>query len=143
MPRLGFTLVALSLTACIPWPRHATKVPALEVSVSDADGGALPEAEVTLVRFSYPHAVVHESTTRAVDGGVTSFEEVREWETIWPLMPHGIPFYDFAWCVDAPAHDARVGLVKPDMKTLAVALEAGDAGCPSAKDTVTRARFSR
>lgn len=117
-------------------------MPALDVTVCAADGGALLDAEVTVVRFSYPYARVDDFATQATsDGGVASFAESRAWEVIWPLMPHGIPFYDFAWCAQAPAYTARLGMVPVNGSALRVTLEPGDAGCPPPQAVVDRARL--
>ncbi|MEW5740935.1 MAG: hypothetical protein AB1938_18590 [Myxococcota bacterium] len=139
---LAVFLSAALISACIPWPRKATLRQRLEVAAFDEDGGVLLDVQVTLVRFSYPHARANESWTEPTsDGGVASFAEHREWETIWPLLPHGIPFYDFAWCAEAPSRAAQVGLAPRDGGNVAVFLAPGDAGCPSAQDVVDRARL--
>lgn len=134
-------LVAGLTTSCIPWPRKAARTIALDVAVTDVDGGAILDAQVTLIRFSFPHARVNESSARSTaDGGVASWAEEREWETIWPLLPHGIPFYEFAWCAEAPSRAAKFGLVPHDDAGFTVTLSPGDGGCPTAQEVVDGAR---
>lgn len=134
-------LVAAGASACVPWPRKALVVPGITVRVTNRDGAPLPGAQVTLIRYSYPHAVYQDHAGAPVDAeGRAVFAETKAWETVWPLVPHGIPFYDFVYCVSAPAHAAVAGPVPDPVTDLTVRLPAGQGECPAPEVLLQRAR---
>lgn len=141
--RLVWPLLAVLLSGCVPWPRRALVVPAVTFEVTDEGGAPLSEAEVRVVRYSYPHARYEDSARLTTDAqGRATFVEVKEWETVWPLVPHGIPFYDFVFCVSAQDHVAVGGPVPDPLADVTVRLPAGDGDCPEANRLLQTARSS-
>jgi hypothetical protein len=137
-------MAALLFSGCfIPFPRHAELQPRALFVVLDEKEKPIKNAKVLIQRFSQPHHQIHESFEQFTDdAGVAQFDEVREWETIFPLMMHGVPFYDFAYCAQAPGFNAQWAEL-PKMNGTPVLdsgvflrLQPGDAACPDPKALV-------
>ena len=100
----------LAPLACfVPLPRTVTLVPAARFEVTGAqNGGAIAGARIVLERGSDPHGRPGGRwVERANTLGRFAFERTTADETIMPLMMHGVPFYYWNACVDAPGRAAR------------------------------------
>lgn len=144
LPRVSAALLAAALlSGCLPWPRKALVVPGLRFEVKDERGEPLPGALVSVVRFSEPHAQYEDQVrARTNEQGHAVFTEATEWETVWPLLPHGIPFYDFVYCVSAPEHGAVGGRVPDPVADVYLRLSPGSGECPSPTELIRTARGS-
>lgn len=74
-----------------------------------SDAGVVTGAKVWLLTSSDPHhqreALVSVTTG---DDGRARFDEKHESIWVFPLMIHGVPFYSWQWCVEAPGYAAQV-----------------------------------
>jgi len=108
MRRAFLLSLLLAWSGCLP--SYSTIRPATVFTVRGSDGHAIPNASVTVVSWSQPHHRLESTQTLCTDArGEARFERVRRWETLAPLVPHGIRFYASYWCVDASGFAPRTG----------------------------------
>ena len=86
------------LSGCVPFPRHTTLQPKTHFMVRDNFQQPLVGATITLITYTYPHRREEFRTTKLTDAsGSANFEVLQEWQTIYPLMIHGISIYSWTW----------------------------------------------
>jgi hypothetical protein len=107
------TLMGLVLLGCfpIPVPRTVLQCPAGTVEVQDRQMRPIAEAQVVVARYRSgpPPQVVYDRFSRVTDAsGRARFERQTVRENSFPLMMHGVNFYDFVVCVEHPGHRARL-----------------------------------
>ncbi|MCA9491530.1 MAG: hypothetical protein KC656_19820 [Myxococcales bacterium] len=108
MRRLLLVMGGLALgTACcpIPVPRKVSVRPRIEVTVVDADGNPVPGAALTLGRWIEgppPETEVDRWTEAADAVGKHVFDAIEATESTMPLMMHGVPWYGWRLCAEAP-----------------------------------------
>ena len=103
-PALSVALLALGLSACVPYPAYRTVQPAAELQVEDERGVPLAGASVTLITRAHPTPFEQSRATRASDAeGVARFDSRRQWQTE-VLFLHGRLVYYWEWCVMAPGY---------------------------------------
>ncbi len=110
-PRLRRAIVATAAIAVtpgccpIPWLRTVSVRPELTVEVTDAHGAPVAGAEVVVRRFvaapGPEDALNRWTATTGPDGRIT-LPAIEETETVLPLMMHGVPWYGWEACVQAP-----------------------------------------
>jgi hypothetical protein len=131
-------LLGLFLTGCIPCPRTAIVQPPLEFQLVD-DSGQPVEGVVRLTRLSVPHRVHHATDDFLTDpqGALKiPMEKKREW--VYPLMMHGVHYYYWEYCVDAPGYSAVTDEIRDPTQwadSLSVVLEPGDLDCAAGSGT--------
>ncbi len=99
-------LLVLLLCGC--WKRDTVVLPKLTFEVR-SPSGAVEGARVRLMTITDPYhrrAALNEVLTDA--SGRVSFDEKREKLWVFPLMMHGVTFYSWQWCVEAPGFSAQV-----------------------------------
>jgi hypothetical protein len=104
-------------------------VPWAEFRLSDEQDAGLVGVRVTLRRVSQPHGRVHEQFISFTDdAGIARFSESNIWELSFPLVPHGVNFYDFLWCAETQVYSCSCGPLPRD-GLVVLNLKLGDAGC--------------
>ena len=84
----------------IPLPRNVIVQPELHVQVLNEKQKYISNAQVVFVTLSDPHHNVHRYMTFDTDKkGKLYIPEQKEFEWIFPLMMHGIPFYSYHLCI--------------------------------------------
>ena len=84
----------------IPIPRNFVVQPELHIQVLDDEKKYISNAQVFFVTLSDPHNHVDRYITFETDEkGSLYIPEKREFEWIFPLMMHGIPFYNSHICI--------------------------------------------
>ena len=105
-PRVVLLCLAVTFSGC--WKRDYVVQPKLDFEVR-GERGPVAGAKVWLLTSTDPHhrreALVEVVTDT---GGRASLEEKHERVWIFPLVMHGVPFYSWQWCVEAPGHSAQV-----------------------------------
>lgn len=95
----------LMLGGCIPFPTLDTISPTAEVTVVDETGAPVEGALVELTSHQFPgfseDRVKLETTNRS---GHVYFEPQREVH-MSSLMPHGMRFFQFSWCISKPGFE--------------------------------------
>lgn len=108
--RRGWLFAVVFCTSCLPIPWKKTYVmrPAGKVRVVDEGDKAIAGATVDLVRIRHPHSQ-HDAryTERADAAGEVSFTLEQKTLTVFPLMMHGVPQFEFSVCAEAPGHASR------------------------------------
>jgi hypothetical protein len=103
--RACLCLTMVLLSGC--WKRDTVVQPKLSFEIS-GEAGPVAGAKVSLMTITDPYhrrqALVDATTD--VKGGA-SFEEKRERIWVFPLMMHGVTFYSWEWCVEAPGFAAQ------------------------------------
>lgn len=103
-------LSALLVAACgcpIPIPRDTVTRKAFEFVVRDRAGAPIADARVMLLTGTDPHnrvETIDETTTDAE--GRAALTEQSEIITTYPLVMHGVAFYYWSWCIEAPGKGA-------------------------------------
>jgi formylglycine-generating enzyme required for sulfatase activity len=109
---LGVLTGVVLLGCCpIPVPRTVLQCPAGTVEVQDRRMRPIPEAQVVVARYRSgpPPQVIYERFSRVTDAtGRARFERQTVRENSFPLMMHGVNFYDFLVCVEHPGHRPRL-----------------------------------
>ena len=104
--RALLTLAVVTLSSC--WKRDYVVQPKLDFEVRDA-AGPISGAKVRLLTSTDPHHRREALVDVVTDArGLASLEEKHERVWIFPLVMHGVPFYSWQWCVEAPGHSAQV-----------------------------------
>ena len=84
----------------IPIPRNFIVQPELHIQVLDDEKNYISNAQVVFVTLSDPHNNVDRYITFETDEtGSLYIPEKKEFEWIFPLMMHGIPFYTSHICI--------------------------------------------
>jgi len=138
-------MVCLAPLACfVPIPRTALVRPEGRVRVEDARSHArLGGARVILIRWQLPHRRVNRLWEQTADGsGTTRFSKIEERETIFPLMMHGVPGYEWTLCAEHAGNAPREIEWRPpedgrERRELLLALESGTGLCRRADEMVT------
>lgn len=104
--RALLTLAVVTLSSC--WKRDYVVQPKLDFEVRDA-AGPISGAKVRLLTSTDPHHRREALVDVVTDArGLASLEEKHERVWIFPLVMHGVPFYSWQWCVEAPGFAAQV-----------------------------------
>lgn len=101
----------LAPLACfVPVPRTVVVTPRARVSVvRSEDGRPIAGATVVLARWSDPHDQPQGRWTAATDAhGEARFSRREQSERVLPLMMHGVPFYRWNLCAEAPGRAPRL-----------------------------------
>lgn len=107
MARRALLMLAV-VTLCGCWKRDYVVQPKLDFEVRDA-AGPISGAKVRLLTSTDPHHRREALVDVVTDArGVASLEEKHERVWVFPLVMHGVPFYSWQWCVEAPGHAAQV-----------------------------------
>ncbi|MCB9688262.1 MAG: carboxypeptidase regulatory-like domain-containing protein [Alphaproteobacteria bacterium] len=124
MRRLLLVAAGLGVgTACcpIPVPRRVSVRPRIEVTVTDADGRAVSGATLTLARWIEgppPDTEVDRWSATTDPAGQHVFDAIEATESAMPLMMHGVPWYGWRLCAEAPGLGAgtwELGATQPVM----------------------------
>lgn len=121
------------LCGCIPVPRNSVRLPDLTVEVQDEHGAPLQGVSVRLATGSHPHAQWHDELFMTSDHeGRVSVSKKEEWEVVFPLLMHGVPYYYWTLCVEKPGFQTVVQEVetKQSAAQVSVVLLPGEAGPP-------------
>jgi hypothetical protein len=106
----GVLWVAALLAGCVP--QAVVTQPALRLHLSN-EAGEPVDAEVTLHWWEYPHRRQRSVSAVSTDaGGTATFTETVATETMMPLMPHGIPAYNWTFCIEAAGYKTLIGTVR-------------------------------
>jgi hypothetical protein len=101
--------VALMLGGCLP--KMLVTQPDLTLHVFSQAGEAVA-AGVTLHWWEYPHRRQRGTSIAATDAqGTVVFSETTESEVLMPLVPHGVPAYNWYFCVEAENYRTLIGTV--------------------------------
>ena len=131
-------LPLLAPLACfVPMPRTVVLTPSARVRVvRSEDGQPIAGATVVLARRSDPHDQAQGRWTATTGArGEARFARREESETVMPLMMHGVPFYRWNLCAQAPGRAPRVVVPWPVPASGVVtgverlALEPGEGEC--------------
>lgn len=98
-------IAAVSFSGC--WKRDTVVQPKLSFEMR-SESGPVVGARVRLMTITDPYhqrRALVDSVTDA--NGRVEFEEKRERIWVFPLMMHGVTFYSWEWCVDAPGFAAQ------------------------------------
>ena len=86
--------------ACIPIPQNSVVQPQLQIQVFDKERQYISNVQIFLVTVSDPHSNVHRYMPFETDNkGFLFISEQREFEWVFPLTMHGIPFYSHHLCI--------------------------------------------
>lgn len=132
MPRLLLlALMALSLSACVPYPAYRTTQPDAELQVLDEQGSPLAGASVTLIGRAHPTPFEQSRETQLTDAqGIARFASRHQWQTE-TLFLHGRLFYYWEWCITAPGRRTYLAPFQSPMK---IRLQSGASEpCPAAR----------
>lgn len=102
---VGVAFILFILTGCIP--RYATTRPHLEVDVRDPQGEPIPTAVMQLVTFT-SHGLPSEEKFVADEQGHIAVARKSEWSPL-VFFIHGMVFYHWQWCINAPGFSAAKG----------------------------------
>ncbi|WP_052081033.1 carboxypeptidase regulatory-like domain-containing protein [Pseudomonas sp. ML96] len=133
MPRALFSaLLALGLSACVPYPAYRTTQPEAELQVLDEQGQALVGANVTLIARAHPTPFEQSRETRSTDAeGIARFASQHEWQAEVMFL-HGRLVYYWEWCVTAAGY--QTALI-PFSTPLQIRLQRGASEpCPAPRD---------
>src|SRR3954468_24937064 len=101
--------LVLTLAACVP--QVMVTQPHLLMHLQNEAGEAVP-AKVPLYWWEYPHRRQRGVTVVAADlQGTVAFSETIASEVMMPLVPHGVPAYNWSFCVEAEGYKTVVGTV--------------------------------
>jgi hypothetical protein len=113
----------VALSACYP----ALKVmrPRVDLTVRDVSGAAVADATFTIATYRYPFPSARSMSLASYQterSGVLKLRKRRDW--LWQvLLPDGVRWYDWAYCVEKPGYRA-VAAVEPDFgEPITVVLE--------------------
>jgi hypothetical protein len=102
-------LAAVLLAGCVP--QVVVTQPHLLLHIQNEAGEAIP-AQVTLYWWEYPHRRQRGVTVVPADGhGTAAFTETVAAEVLMPLVPHGVPAYNWSFCVAVPTYKTVIGTV--------------------------------
>ena len=83
----------------IPVPRNTIVQPEIHIQVQDNQQNPIDGSQVLFISMSDPHSQLHHFVKYDTDPlGRVTIPELKELEWIYPLMLHGIPFYNFRLC---------------------------------------------
>jgi hypothetical protein len=129
--------LALLLTGCISSNKNYLVWPEQSIRVVDAETGkAMGGVSVRFVRYLQPKGTEDESKTLTTDasGEVTLAPEMRLVRT-YPLMPAGVPTFEFGVCAEAPGYAGARHAVVPELKgMITLKLSAGMRPCSAKTD---------
>jgi hypothetical protein len=123
-----FILSLVVLTGCVV-QRSVVRQPALDLYVT---GGSVPLADVSVYLFwkSNPYNTLEETRTFATDAnGRLKLEEILQLESSYPLLMHGVKFFEHELCLETPSYQTLIVNVKlePGEKlTLSAPLTVGE-----------------
>jgi len=101
--------LVLTFTACVP--QALVTQPHLLLRIQNQAGEAIP-AQVTLYWWEYPHRRQRGVTVAPADlHGTVAFSETIATEVMMPLVPHGVPAYNWSFCVEAETYKTMIGTV--------------------------------
>lgn len=101
--------LVLTLAACVP--QVVVTQPHLLLHIQDEAGKAIP-AQVTLYWWEYPHRRQRGMTVVPTDlRGTVAFTETSAAEVMMPLVPHGVPAYNWSFCVEVENYKTTIGTV--------------------------------
>ena len=102
-------LLAFGLSGC--FPQVMVTQPDLTLHIQDERGEAVA-AQVTLYWWEYPHRRQRSVVTVATASqGTVSFAESTETEIMVLVLPHGMPAYNWTFCVEAADYKTLIGTV--------------------------------
>jgi hypothetical protein len=97
------------LGSCLP--QTLVTQPDLTLHVFGSAGEAVA-ANVTLHWWEYPHRRQRGTSIATTDAqGTVVFAETTESEMLMPLVPHGVPAYNWYFCVESESYKTLIGTV--------------------------------
>jgi hypothetical protein len=107
----GTVVACLAVTLAACYPQLLVTQPALLLYIQNEAGEGVA-ARVTLYWWEYPHHRQRAVTVASTDArGVVSFVETTATEIMMPLMIHGMPAYNWSFCVEAESYKTLIGTV--------------------------------
>jgi hypothetical protein len=107
---LMLALLLPMLSACVP----VTTVtrPDLTLHIQDERGNPISQSTLTLYWWEYPHHRLRGSAILQPDlQGTVRITETSHTEVIMPLVPHGVPAYNWTFCIQAENFLTLIGTI--------------------------------
>ena len=105
--RRTFALVSLVVVGGC-YPGLPVVRPSTTIAVVDAEGRAVPDADVTIATFRqpfpFPRSTVR-TTYRTNEAGVLNVKQKRKWQ-LQVMLPDGYGWYTWLYCVEKPGYRA-------------------------------------
>ncbi len=109
-----FLLFLIAINGCcfIPIPRKAVIQPQCTFTITDEDGKAIKDCSLRLYWWEYPYKAQKKYNDYLSDyNGKIVIKQIIKKECIYPLMMHGIPFYNWTYCICKDDYITLIGSI--------------------------------